>query len=161
MSNSIYEIVYDQGGNLGLKCLNGCGQARWTSNFQTKDWSTNEDCPNCLLMKSENVFDTEKQNYLEVTQGAIDDLFNIPANERSDGGKTYLEFHVGQMTPDQLATYNAEQDALKEAAETAIENHQSPDQIEETQTEKLEPVLEAQSAKVMLQSKKIQEVTNE
>lgn len=56
---SKYELVTDQGGNIGLKCP-VCGQARWGEDHKTIDWSTGTDCPNCLDMKQNNDFIKEK-----------------------------------------------------------------------------------------------------
>lgn len=76
-----FEIVRDQGGNIGLLCP-VCNQARWVENHGVGDWSTGQDCPNCIEMKANNDFNNEK---------AKDDLEKIKAEKATLEAKALEE----------------------------------------------------------------------
>lgn len=62
MEQKTYDIVLDQGGNIGIHCF-VCNQARWDKDHDTLDWSTQQPCPNCIKLKADGVYVVEANRY--------------------------------------------------------------------------------------------------
>jgi hypothetical protein len=64
-----YKVWRDKGNNLGIQCLS-CNKTFWTGFESTIDVTTGQDCPNCLLIKSQNILKNETDYYLANPEGA-------------------------------------------------------------------------------------------
>lgn len=86
-----YEIVLDQGENVGLKCLD-CNQARWNQEFEPKDWSTQKDCANCKIIKDTGAVVEENQVYYLREQKKAQARLNAKSEEEREEAKKRVAF---------------------------------------------------------------------
>ncbi len=81
MAEIEYAPVYDQGGNLGIKC-SVCGRAHWDADPKVKDWSTGEDCKGCVEIRDNKIWEKEVQRYLPV-QKEVNDILSKEFGKRT------------------------------------------------------------------------------
>jgi succinate dehydrogenase/fumarate reductase flavoprotein subunit len=120
MEQPTYDIVLDQGGNLGLHCY-VCNQARWNKNHDTLDWSTQKSCPNCEKLKADGVYTTEVNRYYAATIAELKDSLKNHKQElakriKNKNGNTDEEnikvFDLDQNVKKQREKVNKLQDRL-------------------------------------------------